>query len=286
MPLSEAIATYVHDGDTIAIEGFTAFIFFSFPLIIFDLRHQFLNFNNFVKLFSNQPVVSNKLTSFFAAFYQLNQFVFHRQISLFISNLLLIVMIIVFLVILFMKNHPIKPYFFFFLLMLAGISLYSGDKFLHYYGFIYPVYFILIAYFLALLDLKYIGNLLIGIFLLLYIFFNYQQFAYLFRPRINQINLAKKVAQVIYANVDAKKYTVTALPQKYSDSPYRYFLEIWGKRPIEKDSLEKADVLFVVCDSACDLIIGNPQWDIAYFAPKKIDKDWRVDDVKIFKLTR
>ena len=94
------------------------------------------------------------------------------------------------------------------------------------------------------------------------------------------------MAKKILSNIGKEKYTVTALPEKYSDSTYRYFLEIWGKRPIEKDSLEKADELFVVCEKTCSPIIGNPQWDIAYFAPNKIEDQWTIDNIKIYKLIR
>ena len=89
-----------------------------------------------------------------------------------------------------------------------------------------------------------------------------------------------------FDNVKKEKFTVTALPEKYSDSTYRYFLETWKKRAIEKDSLIKADELFVVCEKKCDPIIGNPQWDIAFFAPNKIVDEWKVSDVKIYKLVR
>ena len=35
-----------------------SFVFFSFPLVIFDLRHNFLNFNNLLRLFTQEGVVS------------------------------------------------------------------------------------------------------------------------------------------------------------------------------------------------------------------------------------
>ena len=119
-----------------------------------------------------------------------------------------------------------------------------------------------------------------------YIFLNFQKYYFLRNQPNNQITFAKNIAQKIYDNVKADKFTVTALPEKYSDSTYRYFLELYRKRPIEKDSLERADELFLVCEKKCNPIIGNPQWDIAYFAPNKIIGEWNINDVRIYKLIR
>ena len=123
-------------------------------------------------------------------------------------------------------------------------------------------------------------------FIIGFIFLNLQKYPYFYNPPNNQITLAKNIAQKISDNITKKKFTVTALPEKYSDSTYRYFLEIWKKRAIEKDSLDKADELFVICEKKCTPIIGNPQWDIAYFAPNKIIGEWNVQSVKIYKLVR
>jgi len=119
-----------------------------------------------------------------------------------------------------------------------------------------------------------------------YIFLNFQKYYFLRNQPNNQIMLAKNIAQKISHNITKNKFTITALPEKYSDSTYRFFLELWGKRSIEKDSLEKADELFVVCEKKCDFIIGNPMWDIAFFAPNKIVGEWSVEGVKIYKLIR
>ena len=89
----------------------------------------------------------------------------------------------------------------------------------------------------------------------------------------------------ILPEIKTNRYQITGLPDKYSDSTYRYFLEIWGKRALEKDSLEKAKELFVVCETKCHLI-GNPQWEIAYFAPRAVVGQWETEGVKIYRLVR
>ena len=100
-----------------------------------------------------------------------------------------------------------------------------------------------------------------------------------------QIQKAKKIAKEISNEVTSPRFQLTGFPDQYSDSTYRYFLELADKRPIEKNSLEHGDELFVICESECKPI-GAPQWDIAYFAPKKVAKKWDSENVRIYKLTR
>ena len=166
------------------------------------------------------------------------------------------------------------------------MSLYSGPKYPHYFVVLYPFYYIIISHFFVFPKESTWEKYLTVFFVIGFIFLNYQKYPYFRNPPNNQITLSKTIAQKIFDNVKDKKFTVTALPEKYSDSTYRYFLEIWGKRSLEKDSLEKAKELFVVCEKKCDLIIGNPMWDIAYFAPNKIVGEWEVKGVRIYKLVR
>ena len=152
-----------------------------------------------------------------------------------------------------------------------------------FYGFYIIVVAIILSDFLkrGILD-----KVLVSLFLIAFLYLNSKNYAFLKSKPNDQMGLAKNIAQKIYENVKANKFTVTSLPEKYSDSTYRYYLEIWGKRSIETDSNERADELFVVCENKCELIIGNPLWDIAYFAPTKIIGEWTVRGVKIYKLTR
>jgi len=262
------------------------FLFFSFPLVIFDLRHQFLNTKNFIKLFqeSGSNIVT-KINSFFDSFYYLNFYSFHIELNKLLVFTLLFFLIVSYLT-LSKKNSNIKIFLLFFLLTIFSMTFYSGQKHPHYFGVLYPLYYVVVGYFLGFIFDSLFGKILTIIFIFGFIFLNFQKYPYFKNPPNNQIQVAKKIAKKIYENINKNKFTVTALPEKYSDSTYRYFLEIWGKRPIEKDSLEKADELFLVCEKKCDPIIGNPQWDIAYFAPNKIDGEWIVEGVKIYKLVR
>lgn len=183
------------------------------------------------------------------------------------------------------KRNPIVIVIAVFLTLLIGASLYQGTRHPHYFNSIYLLYLVIIAYFLSQLTSKTIGWVAVMFFVVVFSINNYSQYVFVDNSPSFQIARAKKIARAIHSNVTGEKFTVTALPNQYSDATYRYFLEVWNKRATEKDSLEKTDVLFVVCEDECKPI-GNPQWDIAYFAPTKIERTITVDTVTIYKLTK
>ncbi len=263
-----------------------SFILFSSPLIIFDLRHNFLNSKLFLALFqSSGTSFLTKLNSLFDSFYFLNIYSFNINLNKYFVYSLLFFLLLTF-VTLIKKSSNIKTFLLFFLLSMLGMSFYNGLKHPHYFGILYPLYYVIISYFFVFPKQSVWEKFLTIFFVLGFIFLNFQKYPHFRNPSNNQIIIAKNVAQKIFDNVKKEKFTVTSLPEKYSDSTYRYFLEIWKKRAIEKDSLDKADELFVVCEKKCTPVIGNPMWDIAYFAPNKIVGEWSVNGVKIYKLIR
>lgn len=264
---------------------FLSFSFFSTPLFIFDLRHQFLNSKNFIQLLKSQEATATgRVANLFSTFDRLNQFAFNFAINQYLSIALLI-SIFILLLVLFRKKGSAFAFSLFFVMLLAGVSLYAGPKYGHYFNSIYPLYFVLIAYFLSLLTTPILGPFLTVFFLASFVILNSQSYFFFYEKGLDQIERAKKIAKKIEENKTKEKYSITALPVTASDSMYRYFLEIWGVRPIEKDSRERAEELFVVCEGQCQPI-GHPQWDIAYFAARKIEATWQVEDVKIYKLVR
>lgn len=264
-----------------------SFTIFSSPLIIFDLRHDFLNSRGFIALAreSINSGQSNFFSSILTSFNRLNKYVFNFELNTYLLIALLIT-IILFALFELRKSTPRRGIFIFFIFLFIGVSLFGGPQYQHYYSAVYVFYLVCISIILSNLSKGFKGNVLVGILLLVYVYLNSQGYIFLTKQGSRQIQRAKNVALAISKKVTQDKFALTALPEKYSESTYRYFLEIGGKKPIEKDSLEKADELFVVCEVACPLIIGNPQWDIAYFAPRTINYTTKIDGITIYRLSR
>ena len=266
---------------------FLSFTVFSSPLIVFDLRHNFLNSKNFLNLLKDTKGSGGSfITNFLNTFSSLNFYSFNHQFNQLIAIILLSAIFLSFFTYLKKSKDSFFHLHFVFILILLFLSGFSGPRHPHYLGVLYPFYFILISRYLTFLNKNFIEKLAVLAFLVFFFILNSQRYVFLYYKGGNQIKLAEKIAKKILKNINKEKFTITSLPEKYSDSTYRYFLEIWNKKPIEKDSLIKADELFVVCEKQCHPIIGNPQWDIAYFAPNKIANQWSVNNVKIYKLIR
>lgn len=263
---------------------FLSFLFFSSPLLIFDLRHGFLNSRNFLDFFKKPGGTGGRIENLFSTFADLNKFSFHVAFLPILSVVLLLFIVVVFLFTL-KKRDNSRFFLIFYIFLLFGYSFYSGPKYPHYFGTIYPIYFALVGYFLSFLSTSKAGKLLTVSFLAIFLVFNVQSFYFIYGKGPVQIEEAKKIAKIIYNSVSSEKYVLTSLPQRYNDYTYRYFLELWGRRPIEKDNLEKVSQLLVVCEKKC-WPIGDPAWDIAYFAPRKVAGVWRSGEITIYKLTR
>ncbi len=268
-----------------AVTTLCSFFIFSIPLVIFDLRHNFLNSKNFLTLFKNStPNISNKINNVFESFLALNKFSFNTDFNFIFSSIILALFIFSLIFTVYKKNN-LRIFLIFFIVSILGLSFYLDVKYPHYFGLVYLLYYVLIAYFLSLLFSLPWGKIFVTIFLITYLFLNYQGYSFLSAHENNQIDTAKKIAAVIYDHSDHGAFRLTSLPQRYNDYTYRYFLEIRGKKPVEKDSLNRTGELFVVCEEECKPI-GDAQWDVAYFAPRKIVGMWKVDAVTIYKLTR
>lgn len=267
---------------------FTAFLLFSSPLIIFDLRHQFLNTHNFITLFTQSAQgQTNKLATFLQSFYDLNTFTLNIDLSIFISIIILLI-IVSYCYIEFRTTSQKKVFLFIFICNLLAFSLYNRPRFPHYFGTLYPFYYVLFAAIFNKFFTNKLGSktalLIVGIMAFLYIVINAKSYYFIKGKASNQVAHAEIIAKAIYKDVRSNTYRLTSLPERYSDTTYRYFLELWGRRPVEKDSIDKTNELFVVCDARCKPI-GDPQYDIALFAPTRVEKQFSTVGVTIYKLT-
>lgn len=265
------------------------FVFFSSPLIIFDLRHNFQNTKNFLKLFTNKGLIGSDSFSqrLLETIQSLFLHTFQININIYLTFIFFLILFFVYIKYIWKKNNLFLNinflnlffYIFFF-------SLLNASRFVHYYGPVYLSFFLLLAYLLDLFKKpKFIQLSLIVIILGFFLFENIKKSLFLFGPPSNQIGKAKIIADSIIADKPEVPYQVIALPYVETDDHIRYFLEIEGVRPLEENTLENPKQLYVLCFEKDCSVLGNPQWQIASFKDGKIDKIWVTEGVKIYKLT-
>src|SRR3990167_2820626 len=269
---------------------FTAsFLLFSLPLILFELKHNFLNFRNLLTLISEGNTANGG--GFIASFLLSNQalytYVFQTATTTLLPFLLTVSLTIFYLV----KNvqkkkfslvnlHLLNIVFF-----LVFFSLINTARNAHYYNVIYLSFFVILASFSTSLDKSKTAKTLVLILCIgIYLILNIRNLNYLFKPTKSQMSIANKVAQSIAEHTPKKNFQTIALPNVETDGHIRYFLEIDGYRPLPADTTTPPSELFVLCfEKKCE-VLGNPQWQIASFKDAKIDTIWTVEGVKIYKL--
>lgn len=269
-----------------------AVVLMSLPLFLFDLKHGFQNAQNFIGIFTKDKAVTTDLASkFVQSSATLARFGFIELANPTLVVVLSLILIGYALFLLARDTNVLKKITgLFYIFAFLGLTSLAGQQHIHYLTHLYTPFYLLVGFLITDLLSRIVKpkTYQIGIIFLILAFFGYSQraeYRFFFEHPSNQIDRAKHIAAEIEPQITAAKYQLTGTPNQYADSMYRYFLELHNKPAMEKDSPERADELFVVCEGECQLI-GNAQWDIALFAPTKVVSEKQVEGVKIYKLIR
>lgn len=171
-------------------------------------------------------------------------------------------------------------------------GLYSKSIYDYYFGFMFPLPFLIVGLFLKSLWKKRIGKIFsIGI-LLVIVWLN--SLTLPFKASANrQLNQIKEISKFVLEKTDNKPFNFALITGGNSDHAYRYFLTVWNKDPvvIENEKIDPkrrtvTDQLLVVCEIDPTLChpLGNSLWEIAGFGRAEIVEKWDVSVVKVFKL--
>ncbi|QQG44572.1 MAG: glycosyltransferase family 39 protein [Candidatus Roizmanbacteria bacterium] len=268
-----------------------SFILFSSTLILFDLRHGFLNSKNFLKLFSQKELVSN--SSFFSRFSDTVQAFINHIFKTDLNQNGAIAVLLIFIVLyflLFKKNNAglfLKINFYAVCLYLLSFSLLSSARHPHYFASIYYSFFLILGYLLSnLFKLQRVKYIIPVLFLIIYIFLNAKNY-YFFKnadPYWSQINQAKRVANSLSKEIGNKPFNFATWPISFGEDNFLYFLELKGQIAANREKLEITDQMFVLCKEEPCLVINSPSWNISMFGKAKIDKIWDFEGIKIYKL--
>lgn len=280
------------------------FAFLMSPLLIFDLRHGFINFNAMKTFFTvRQTTVSARPWNAIPQMWPLwQQFVtriitgrvevFGKWMALALTGILLWLWGKEKQV----KFHPKEKSAFFLIILwisagLIGLGLYKQHIYDHYFGFLYPAPFLLLG---GMLNQLIDNHKIRGIWLsgLAVIFISWANLTNipLKDPPNYQLKRTAKVAESIRKVAGEQPFNLAVIAERNYEDAYQYFLEKWNTGVIDIDPLRAdetiADQLFVVCEkpaSECDPT-HNPKAEVANFGWSEIEKTWQVDGVTVFKL--
>lgn len=177
--------------------------------------------------------------------------------------------------------------------LLIGVGLFGFYKksiYDYYFGFMFPLPFLIVGILLKSLWGNKIGKVLSVLILLILIWLNTIMPPY--KASANrQLNQAEEISRFVIDKTDNKPFNFALITGGNSDHAYRYFFTIWGSEPevietFENDPERKTvtDQLLVVCEEVVCEPEGNAIWEIAGFGKAEIVDKWDISVVKVYKL--
>lgn len=158
-----------------------------------------------------------------------------------------------------------------------GIGFYRGNLLPHYFSFLFPVPLIFIA---ASADFLLRKRILWPVFLFLMatlFYFEIKNMYFWGKPN-NMVTQTKTIDSMILDLAGDKPFNFALIAPGNSDHAYRYFLDVWNRRPVvvENEVVDPkrqsvTSQLIVVCEQPCGPL-GYSLWEIAGFGRAEIDK--------------
>lgn len=273
--------------------GITSFLIVTSPLFIFDLRHNFLNYRAITTLFSEGSSVKADIISNIVRIpnlYSYNLIGRYMTAENYFLQLVLSVLIVIpFVYFLFLRfrkktlNWPILALGVWLIVGLFGVSFYQQSVYDHYLGFLNPVPFLLLGS-LAVFKLgsRNLTYVVLVILIIALSWVNLKNNPQLVSPS-SQLKRTQDISKFVIEQIGGEDFNFALLSKNNYDAAYQFYLDLYGHKP-KQVPFEKTDQLFVVCEDPECFPINNPKYEIAAFGWVKIEKQWEVYGVKIYKL--
>ncbi|MEK7616949.1 MAG: glycosyltransferase [Patescibacteria group bacterium] len=252
------------------------------PLLMFDLKHNFLNYRAIREFFTTSNAVSGNI---FENFKKIPQIFSENLIGRYMAGenmQLALILSILILLALFRKSWPTFALGVWLIVGLLGVSFYQKDIYDHYLGFLNPVPFLLFGSLATLKISKKFKTLILGLLIITLIFLNLEK-SPLKNPPNNQLGRAKDVAKFIIEQSEYRPFNFALLAERNYDPSYQFYLDEFGHKP-QQLPFTKTDQLFVVCEDPVCNPVGHPKQEISHFGWAIVEKEWEVNGVRIYKL--
>lgn len=273
------------------------------PLVLFDIRHNFVNFKGIINYFLYNPRNDIPPPPFIAGMLDKYKFllnlVFPINFNLVTGQIFLFVLSSLFFFFLFKnRNEKFKVLSFLFISSIALSSLYRRDFFAFYLTFLYPLPFLAIASIFSCTKQQGAKRLFTCIFILLCFIWSVKNFKMSFtqvknsstgsgeRLMRNSLFLAEKVTAPF------NLASIASDPERfgYNAVDYRYFLEtFYKKQALDWDPVdyERSPSLYFISEiGEVSFSRMTDIWEVKVFQPIKIAEKWQKDDITIYKLVK
>jgi 4-amino-4-deoxy-L-arabinose transferase-like glycosyltransferase len=151
-----------------------------------------------------------------------------------------------------------------------GLAFYQSSVFYHYVAFLYPITFLIYGVMIDKLAQRKLGKVIGAFFLFGFTIWNLQNMP--FKPLSWQVSDIQSAAQAITDRVKpGEKYNIVLLTGTgdIEGQNYRYFLDTSDKPPLVKEEWGKTDTLFIINeDKKLAKVVDSPIYEIVVFPNK------------------
>lgn len=273
------------------ILGVLVFLLLMSPLLIFDLKYNYLNSRSLLELVSSKD--SSVEFSFFNNLVKIVPLYGYNLITRYIggqnilvgSTLSLILLIPVGLFIYNLRKKtfswPLFVMLVWIIVGILGLSFYKQEVYDHYLGFLNPAPYLLLAGVVFFLPsrVSWYGVSALGLIIAIT---NLPRNP-LLKPPNMQLFRTQEIAKYIIAKSENKSFNFALIAERNYDSAYQFFLYKYNHTPAMLPA-EVADQLFVVCEDKVCNPTTHQKFEISGFGMSKVVDVEEILGVKVFKL--
>lgn len=280
-----------------------AFLISYSPFLLFELRHSFVNITTAIRFITTQNRGgANVFLGAYNIVTDVSVRLFWRLI--FISSAEITkVFLVIMAVFLYRKVRKspdgeipagaLKVLLVWLIAGLLSFGLYRGVVYDYYLGSLFPLPFMLTGYVLSAVGSgkRLFPGTIITVSVFVYLVFIMLKHSPLLIEPNNMIKNTEEISRFISEKSGGKPFNFALITGQNSDHAYRYFLEIWNKKPVtienpvaDPQRSSVTEQLFIVCEDKVCQPLGHPLWEIAGFGRAEIAGEWNVVTVKVFKL--
>lgn len=282
-----------------SLAGLIIFLFLMSPVVIFDIKHNFMNYRAITTFFLGDRATTVNLNIFntlgrIPTIYQTNlvgSYITDKNPILIWLTSIIILIPIIFFAINFKKTKklhwPLFALSTWLIVGIMGLALYKQSIFDHYLGFLNPAPFILLgslAYIIQTSKFSFKKFLQYGLICLILILaiVNLMRSPLLKVPN-KQLQRTQDVSRFVISEANNKPYNFALIAKSNYDDAYEYYLELFDYPPMQVP-FDITGQLFVVCEDQDCQPINHPKYEIAAFGWAKIETVKEFSGVKVFKL--
>ncbi len=272
------------------------------PFIFFELRHGFPNTNTIFHFIADRGTnAAFSLRLFFVTVNDVLVRIFWQLViveNALLAKITVIAIAIFFAAYFFFRRHfssgqrdSLLVLLTWLVVALGGYGLYTGAIYNYYFVPVFPLPFLIVGFiFSQTLKQGVLGKWLVIVTLVFLIASYFYHSPHRQEPN-RLLTQSETIAHFVLSLTNGRPYNFALVTSGNSDHAYRYFFELWGKKPV---TIENAAVdpqrksvseqLIVICENKDCQPLGNPLWEVAGFGKAEVTGQWDIITIQIFKL--